>query len=252
MDREGPVKSFARSVAVIPARGGSQSIPDKNIRDFDGKPLIAWSIETALAAVSVDRVIVSTDSSRIADVARAYGAEVPFLRPASLARADTALEPVLAHAAEWLREDQGRLPDAMILLVPTNPLREVSHIDESVRLFYEAGVDAVMTANESPAHYTPYWTVVRDALGDVRYFGGQDLRHGYTRRQDFPQQCFAKNDLVYVFRPVNLFGPQPSVYGDRTRLLVTDRVYDGDINTSEEWDLTLQTFRRLRSPGHPS
>jgi CMP-N-acetylneuraminic acid synthetase len=86
-----------RNVAMIQARGGSRGIPDKNNLDFAGKPLIAWTIEQAHAAKGVTRVIVSTDSQRIAEIARQYGAEVPFLRPAEISAANTPIEPVLAH-----------------------------------------------------------------------------------------------------------------------------------------------------------
>jgi CMP-N,N'-diacetyllegionaminic acid synthase len=236
---------MTRTVAVIPARGGSQSIPDKNIRDFDGKPLIAWTIACAKAAKGVDRVLVSTDSERIAQVARDHGAEVPFLRPAAIAASDTAIEPVMKHAYDWLLENEDYEADALALLFPTNPLRQVSHIEESIARFFNTGADSVITVNESPAHYTPYWTLIRDENGVVRYFDGQDIRKGYTRRQDFPRVCYAKNDLVFVLKPRNLSGELPSLFGARPDLLVTDRVFDGDINTPEDWDITLQTFRNL-------
>lgn len=236
-----------RVVAIIPARGGSQGIPDKNVRDFAGKPLIAWTIEVARQAKGIDRVIVSTDSDRIAAIAQEFGAEVPFLRPAQISASDTPIEPVLRHAHEWLLTTQRYEAESLVLLFPTNPLRETRHIEESLRLFYDSGADCVLTVNESPSHYTPYWTLVRNSAGKVTYFGGQDLREGYTRRQDFPQRCFAKNDLVFVLRPDNLRADPPSLYGVRNEWLVTDRIYDGDINTAEEWDLTLLTFRHLRS-----
>lgn len=239
-----------RTVAIIPARGGSQSIPDKNIREFAGKPLIAWTIEKARAATGIDRIIISTDSERIAVVARECGAEAPFLRPAAISAADTAIEPVLRHAYEWLVATEGYQADAIVLLFPTNPLRETRHIEDALKLFQESVADAVITVNESPAHYTPYWTLVRKANGVVTYYGGQDIRKGYTRRQDFPDRCFAKNDLVFVLRPQNLFGTPPSLYGARTELLVTDRIYDGDINTREDWELTLLTFRYLETRRH--
>jgi len=236
-----------KTVAVIPARGGSRGIPDKNIRDFAGKPLIAWTIELALAAPGVSRVIVSTDSERIADVARQCGAEVPFLRPPEIAAADTPIEPVLAHAWQWLRDNEHYVADSLVLLFPTNPLRQTKHVEESIDLFYTAGVDSVLTVNESPAHYTPYWTLVRDEDGVVCYFGGKDIRSGYARRQDFPQKCYAKNDLVFVLRPGNLFEQTSSLYGARAELLVTERAFDGDINDPEDWDVTLQRFVQMRS-----
>ncbi len=235
------------NVAVIPARGGSRGIPDKNIRDFAGKPLIVWTIEQARAAQGVTRVIVSTDSERIADIARQHGAEVPFLRPSEISAAETPIEPVMAHAWEWLRSNEAYAADALILLFPTNPLRQIRHVEECLDLFLASGADSVLTVNESPAHYTPYWTLVRDDDGVVRYFGGKDIRSGYSRRQDFPQKCYAKNDLVFVIRPQNLFGAQPSLYGERAELVVTDRVFDGDINDPEDWELTLRMFQHLRS-----
>ena len=222
-----------KNVAIIPARGGSQGISDKNIRDFAGKPLIAWTIEQACEAKNVDRVIVSTDSERIADIARDYGAEVPFLRPAAISDSDTAIEPVMEHAYESLRQNEGYIADSLVLLFPTNPLREIHHIDNCIELFSSSETDSVITVNESPAHYTPYWTLVRDHNGKVSYFGGKKIRDGYSRRQDFPQQCFAKNDLVFVIRPKNLFADPPSLYGEQVELFITDRIYDGDIKLEE-------------------
>lgn len=236
-----------RNVAVIPARGGSKGIPDKNIREFAGKPLIAWTIEQAREAKGVDRVIVSTDSERIADVARSYGAEIPFIRPAAISTADTPIEPVLLHAYEWLVSNEDYRANSMILLFPTNPLREIKHIEDALTLFNGSHADSVITVNHSPAHYTPYWTLIRTEDGTVSYFGGQDIRTGYARRQDFPRQCYAKNDLVFVLRPQNLFADIPSLFGERVELSLTDRIYDGDINTDEDWDLTLHTFRYIAS-----
>lgn len=239
--------SQRKTVAVIPARGGSQAIPHKNIRPFEGKPLIAWAIACALASKNIDRVIVSTDSRQIADISRACGAEVPFLRPDLISTADTPIEPVMAHAYEWLVHHENYRPDALILLFATSPLRERHHIEEALDLFYESQADSVISVNESPAHYTPYWTLVRSPNGVVSYFDGQDIRTGYTRRQDFPQTCWAKNGLVFVIKPQNLFDNPPSLYGRRVEFYVTERLYDGDINTEEDWELVLMTFRYLQS-----
>lgn len=236
-----------KTVAVIPARGGSKTIPRKNIRMFERKPLIAWTIECALAAEGIDRVIVSTDNEEIADISLQYGAEVPFLRPAAVSREETPIEPVMAHAYTWLKDNEDYPADALILLFPTNPLREKRHVEEALALFQTSKADSVISVNESPAHYSPYWTLVRNTDGKVSYFNGQDIRTGYTRRQDFPQPCFAKNDLVFVIRPQNLFESRPSLYGQRVELYVTDRIFDGDINTPEDWELTLLMFRHLKS-----
>ena len=108
------------NVAVIPARGGSKRIPRKNVRPFDGKPMLAYSIEAALQSGCVDRLIVSTDDTEIADVARAHGAEVPFLRPSNLADDQTHVGAVIRHAIRWLA-DQGHAPDFVCGLFATAP-----------------------------------------------------------------------------------------------------------------------------------
>lgn len=118
--------------ALIPARGGSKGIPGKNIQELGGKPLIAWTIEAALKATSVRRVIVSTDAEEIAEVAKQYGAEVPALRPAKLAEDDTPSIDVIHHALENWTDC-----DALILLQPTSPFRNEQHIEEAIKLFKE-------------------------------------------------------------------------------------------------------------------
>lgn len=133
-------------LALIPARGGSKSIPRKNIRPLAGFPLIAYSIAAGLAAEMVDRVIVSTDDEEIARVAREFGAETPFIRPPSLARDDTPDLPVFEHALTWLAEHEGYQPQIIIQLRPTSPFRRTWHIDQAVlRLIEHPEADAVRT-----------------------------------------------------------------------------------------------------------
>ena len=119
-------------VAIIAARGGSKGLPGKNIRPLAGKPLIAYSVEAAKASPYVDRVIVTTDSPEIAEVARKFGAEVPFMRPPELAQDLTPTEPVLAHAEEWLEREEGYRVDIVVFLQPTDIFRKRAMIDETV------------------------------------------------------------------------------------------------------------------------
>jgi CMP-N-acetylneuraminic acid synthetase len=133
-------------LAIIPARGGSKSIPHKNIRRLGGYPLIAYSIAAGLAAKSITRLIVSTDDEAIARVAREYGAEVPFMRPAEHSQDKTPDLPVFKHALEWLKEHESYEPDIVVQLRPTSPFRRVHQIDDSVRLLVEhPDADAVRT-----------------------------------------------------------------------------------------------------------
>ncbi|MBC8496545.1 MAG: acylneuraminate cytidylyltransferase family protein [Chloroflexi bacterium] len=133
-------------LALIPARGGSKSIPRKNIIDFAGYPLIAYSIAAGLAAETVTRVIISTDDEEIAEISRHYGAETPFIRPDAHARDQTPDLPVFQHALEWLEANEGYQPDIILQLRPTSPFRRVWHIDQAVlRLIEHPEADAVRT-----------------------------------------------------------------------------------------------------------
>lgn len=133
-------------LALIPARGGSKSIPRKNIIHFAGFPLIAFSIKAGLAAETVNRVIVSTDDEEIAEIANRYGAETPFIRPAEHAQDNTPDLPVFIHALTWLEEKEDYKPDIVVQLRPTSPFRRVRHIDEGVyRLIEHPEADAVRT-----------------------------------------------------------------------------------------------------------
>ena len=127
------MSSNGKVLAVIPARGGSKGLPGKNIRSFAGLPLIAHSILFAKMCPEIDRCIVSTDSSEIAEVARRYDADVPFLRPSDLAQDDTPMWPVIHHALDYVEESGGVKYELVILLDPTSPGREPADVAETVR-----------------------------------------------------------------------------------------------------------------------
>ena len=135
-------KPSLETLALIPARGGSKGLPRKNILDLCGKPLIAYTIEAALAATRIGRVVVSTDDPEIADVARAYGAEVPFLRPAELAHDQASVGQATAHMLERLR-GQGYQPEALAVLYPTSPFRTPALLDYLCGQF-SAGYNSVI------------------------------------------------------------------------------------------------------------
>lgn len=232
-------------VAIIPAKGNSERVPDKNIRIFNGKPLIAWAILSAKKSKRLDRIIVSTDSPKIAKIARKYGAETPFLRPKELATSTVGIEPTLKHAYEWLLQNEHYKADGLILLPATNPLRQPFHIDEAIKIFAGKKADSVVAVNETPANHTPYWTLVQTDNG-VSLFGGINLKNILTRRQDFPQKCYARNDLIYILKPKNLYEKKPNLYGKKVELYITNSIYEADINTPEEWLMTEMKFKRLK------
>ncbi|HBH04893.1 MAG: hypothetical protein A2X36_05055 [Elusimicrobia bacterium GWA2_69_24] len=141
-----------RALGIIPARGGSKSVPRKNLHPLLGRPLIVWSIESARRAKSLDRLIVSTDDPEIAEVARAHGAEVPFLRPPELAADDTPDLPVFQHALRMLGDAAGYVPDAIVHLRPTQPLRTAQEIDEAVGLWERTRADCVKSVRPAGEH----------------------------------------------------------------------------------------------------
>jgi CMP-N-acetylneuraminic acid synthetase len=173
-----------RYAAFVFARGGSKGLPGKNIKPFNGKPLIAWSIESALASAHIDTVYVSTDSPDIAEVARQYGAEVPFIRPAELAGDTSAEWLAWRHALNFLAENGGRCPDVMVSLPATAPLRSVADIDRCIELFNNTHPDCVITV--TAAHHNPYFNMVRklpDGTVDLCISGEGKI----NRRQDVPE-----------------------------------------------------------------
>ena len=136
------------TLCIIPARGGSKSVPKKNLVTVAGKPLIAWTIEQALGSGALDRVIVSTDSEEIAEVARAFGAEVPFLRPAELAIDTAPTEPTLIHAVDYLARTQGYQPAAVMLLQPTCPVRKPHSVAGALACLAAHGGDSLVSVRE--------------------------------------------------------------------------------------------------------
>lgn len=145
-------------VGGIFGRGGSKGLPGKNIRPLAGKPLIAYAIEAAHNSKFIDRTIVSTDDSQIADVARAYGAEIPFMRPSELAQDDSPEWFAWRHAVQTLEESEQRVIDRFVIIPPTSPLRTVEDIDNCIALSLSSDADFVITVR--PSERNPYFNMV--------------------------------------------------------------------------------------------
>ena len=144
---------MARILGLINARGGSKGIPGKNTKPLLGKPLIAWSVETAKACPSINRVIVSTEDKTIANIAREYGAETPFMRPKELATDECLQIDVIIHAVEWLEKTEGSKYDYICLLQPTCPVRLVDDVEGALKLLIESKADSVITVAPVRGHH---------------------------------------------------------------------------------------------------
>lgn len=156
-------------LAIIPARGGSKRLPGKNLRLLAGKPLIAHSIEDGLKSKYVTKVIVSTDDPKTAEVAKEFGAEVPFLRPAELAGDKVSDVPVMAHAVQWLEENQGYYPEIIVTLRPTTPIRADDLVDRCIDRLLRSKGSAVRSVR-NVGHWHPYWMLRVDSEGRATEF----------------------------------------------------------------------------------
>lgn len=181
---------------VIGARGGSKGLAGKNIRPLLGKPLIAWSIEQAKACSEINRVIVSTDSEAIAEVARSYGAEVPFMRPPELANDTAGKWGVWQHALDACDKHYPDPIDLYVDLDCTSPLRDVEDISKAIAQFRSADVDAVFSVCE--ARKNPYFNVLEVEDGRLRIC--KSLPSPVVRRQDAPR-VFEHVASIYVLSP---------------------------------------------------
>ena len=221
-------------LAIIPARGGSKGVPDKNIAAVGGKPLLAWTIIEVRKSKHIDRVIVSTDSQKIAQVAREYGADVPFLRPADLAKDDTpGIDPII-HAVNWLSVNEKYQPDYVMCLQPTSPFRTADDIDASVKIIENEGADAVVSV-AVPEH-SPYWMKSINAEGWLEDFLPGRIR--FMRRQDVPQ-VYALNGAIYLIKRDILLEIN-SLHPEKTYPYIMPAERSLDIDTP--WDLYISNL----------
>ena len=219
-------------LALVPARGGSKGVPRKNIRPLAGKPLIAWSIEAAARSRCVTRTLLSTDDPEIAAAGRQCGAEAPFLRPEELALDATPQLAVVEHALEWLRSHEGGyVPDYVLLLQPTSPLRTSADIDAAVELARCRKAEAVVSV--CPADPHPRWCCKISGTGVLTpYLESEDMP---DCRQDLPP-AFALNGAIYLVTPGRLRQEQSFVpQGAQAYIMPPERSLD--IDTA--WDFRL-------------
>jgi CMP-N,N'-diacetyllegionaminic acid synthase len=217
-------------LGLIPARGGSKGVPRKNIRPLRGKPLLQYTVEAALAARRLSRVILSTDDQEIAKVGRDCGVNIPFMRPKELAQDDTPTLAVVQHAV-GIMEERGESFDAICLLQPTTPLRSHNTIDACIGLLELSHVDAVVTVLPVPPKYNPHWVYLKDEQGILRLMTGET--EPISRRQDLPPG-FYRDGAVYVTRR-EVVMEQNSLYGKRLLGYVSSSDESLNIDTLEDW-----------------
>ncbi len=231
-------------LAIIPARGGSKGIPRKNIRPFADYPLIAWSIAAARQARSVTRLIVSTDDAEIAAVAREYGAEVPFLRPAELAQDQTPDWPVFEHALRWLAEQEGYRPEIVVQLRPTSPIRPPWCVDEAVRILLEHE-EADCVRGVVPAGQNPFkmWRIDPQSGRMYPLLTLPGIDEPYNAPRQILPPVFWQTGHIDAIRARTILEKR-SMTGDVIYPLLLDARYTVDIDTPADWERYEQVVRR--------
>lgn len=229
----------SKVLAVIPARGGSKGISGKNLRLLRGHPLIYYMIRYALASKYISKVVASTDDEKIAEVARSYGAEVPFLRPEKLAMDTTPLNPVLQHAMRYY-DSLGWRADAVISLQPTSPLITPEIIDSTIELLVKTGCDSVVTVSEIK-HGHPYRAKKQCADGRLENFCNEFDGDRFINRQERPP-AYAYTGAVYLRKRKlieNWDGKDMGLGSDCRGVVIG---HDYAVNIDDEFDLRLAGF----------
>ena len=215
-------------IAIIPARGGSKGVPGKNIRMLGDKPLINWTINAALKAKSVDRVILSTDDPEIAEICKPMGVEIPFMRPAELAQDDSLAIDNYIYSMKRLIDEFEYDQDNFIVLLPTVPFRNENDIDNAVEIFYKNNADSVISCNEFPHPLDWAFSINnRGIIENKNYKQSSKLMN----RQD-SETLFKPNGGIYILK-YTLLMERYSYYSDKTYpyIMPQDRSLDIDTET---------------------
>jgi len=220
---------MSRVLALVPARGGSKGIPDKNLRPLAGRTLLDYAARSAAASGVIDRIILSTDSEQIAVEGRRVGLEVPFIRPAELAQDDTPMLPVIEHALDFVKQE-GWDAEILVLLQPTSPLRTAAHIRDVVGALRASQADSVVTVVELPRHLSPDY-VMRLDEGRLVPFLPEGAR--VTRRQD-ARPAFVRDGTVYACW-VKTVREARSIYGRSCRPWIIPSGESITIDSPDDW-----------------
>ncbi|MEI6246709.1 MAG: acylneuraminate cytidylyltransferase family protein [Acidobacteriota bacterium] len=220
-----------RLLALITARGGSRRVPGKNIKPLGGRPLVAWSIAAASGVAGVVDTLVSTDSQDIADVAAAFGAHVPWLRPAALATDDASSIDVTLHALDWYENEHGTV-DGVLLLQPTSPFRRREMITKGCEMFKAAGGRAVIGVSPAASHPTWCYQLTADGQALRQMLAGDD-----TLRSQELTPAYVVNGAFYLATPAQLRRARAFLAADTVPLVMEQPADAIDIDTDWDWQM---------------
>lgn len=227
-------------LAIIPARGGSKGIPGKNIKLLYGKPLIVYTIEAAVAAKTIDRIILSTDDSEIAQIASRYDIEIPFMRPKELAQDDSLAIDSYIYTIERLNKEFDNNYEEFVVLLPTAPLRTSEDTDKAIELFLKKDADSVISC--TALDYPVEWICSINDDGTIQRNSETDIRKRMNRQES--TRVYIPNGAVYVLK-YSLLKEKNSYYSDRTYAYIMPPERSVDIDT----ELTFKFAEFLISQG---
>jgi pseudaminic acid cytidylyltransferase len=225
------------TTGLIIARGGSKRIPKKNIKTFHGKPIIAYSIEAALKADIFEQVIISTDSEEIAEVAKKYGAKVPFIRPASISDDDTPTASVISHAIEWYSENE-QTPDSICCIYATAPFLQTEYLKKGYNLLQQT--DCTSSFSATTYAFPIARSLMLDRAGYVKMVSPE---YEWTRSQDLPERYHDAGQFYWL--DVQTFIQDPRLYSDKSIPVIIPRYLVQDIDTEEDWIQAEKMFLAL-------
>jgi CMP-N,N'-diacetyllegionaminic acid synthase len=215
-------------LVIIPARGGSKGVPGKNIKELNGKPLIQYTIDAAREIFEVKDIIISTDSEKIKTTVESFGIEIPFIRPSKFATDESGIQDVLLHALSFV-EGKGHFPQTLILLQPTSPFRNATHIKEALKL-YNNELDMVVSVKETSSN--PYYVLKEE---NSQGFLKNSKKGKFTRRQDCPK-VWELNGAIYIINIKSLKTKNINEFM-KVKKYVMDEVSSHDIDTLLDWKL---------------
>lgn len=219
-------------LGIIPARGGSKGIPNKNTRQLNGRPLVEYTFRAAKDSKRLTRTIITTDSLAIAQLAYSHQIEVPFIRPSELSKDETVILSVIHHAIDWLAKNENYIPTIIVLLQPTSPLRTSSHIDEAIDLLTSSNSDSVVSVTEVPGYFNPYWQFIINE-GLLSTFTGENFSDLITQRQKLPL-TYTRNGAIYAFWSKNL-EKKGSIYGKVCKPYIMPSAESINIDSMDDW-----------------
>lgn len=230
-----------RILGLIPARGGSKGIPDKNRKVLNGKPLLEYTVEAALGAKSLVQVVFSSEDETLMRLAKSLGAAVPFVRPAALAQDSSGSLELVRHALQTLME-MGETYDAVCLLQVTNPFRTSKFIDEAVEKFKKSNMDSLISVLKVPHEYNPHWAFEVSKNGNLQIATGDT--EIIKRRQDLPA-AYYRDGSIYITK-TEVILKQNSLYGKTIGYIESDPTRHVNIDTMEDWDRAVAMAEKLK------